>query len=127
VASVPTSFSYTANHSSADARTQNMMKAFIFDFDYLSVSNNEGVNGLDFASANDPRVVVDNPPPFVSRFDGETPHFRFLKYNSFEAPVVVASGVEARLIEAEALLRANDVNGWLGKLNAARLFYQMVR
>lgn len=125
VAAVPTSFTYTANHSSADARTQNMMKAFIFDFDYLSVSDLEGGNGLNFASANDPRVVVDNPPPGVSRFDGETPHFRFLKYNSFDSPVVVASGVEARLIEAEAALRANDVNGWLGKLNAARLFYQM--
>ncbi|HEX9165077.1 MAG TPA: hypothetical protein VF862_04160 [Gemmatimonadales bacterium] len=125
VAAVPTSFTYTANHSAADARTQNMMKAFIFDFDYLSVSDGEGGNGLNFASANDPRLVVDNPPPGVSRFDGETPHFRFLKYNSFDAPVVVASGVEARLIEAEAALRANDVNGWLGKLNAARLFYQM--
>lgn len=125
VASVPTSFVYTANHSSADARTQNMMKAFIFDFDYLSVSEVEGTNGLNFVTANDPRVVVDNPPPFVSRFDGKTPHFRFLRYDSFDAPVAVASGVEARLIEAEAALKANDINGWLGKLNAARLFFSM--
>jgi hypothetical protein len=125
VASVPTSFAYTANHSAADGRTQNMMKAFIFDFDYLSVSDLEGGNGLNFASANDPRVVVDNPPPGVSRFDGKTPHFRFLRYDSFDAPVVVASGIEARLIEAEAALRNNDFTGWIGKLNAARLPFGM--
>jgi hypothetical protein len=125
VAAVPTAFTYQANHSSADARTQNMMKAFIFDFDYLSVSDLEGTNGLNFASANDPRVVVDNPPPGVSRFDGKTPHFRFLRYDSFDAPVVVASGIEARLIEAEAALKANDVNGWLAKLNAARIPFGM--
>jgi hypothetical protein len=33
---------------------QNLMKGFIFDFDYLSVSNNEGTNGLNYATANDP-------------------------------------------------------------------------
>jgi len=125
VASVPTAFEYVTSHSSSDARTKNFMKSFIFDFDYLSVSDGEGTNGLNFASANDPRVVVDNPAPGVSRFDGKTPHFRLLKYNSWDAPVVVASGLEARLIEAEAALRANDFAGWLAKLNTARATFGM--
>lgn len=123
VASVPTAFEYTANHSSADARTNNMMKPFIFDFDYLSVSDGEGTNGLNFATANDARVVVDYPG--LSRFDGKTPHYRLLKYNSLDAPVVVASGVEARLIEAEAALKASDNAGWLAKLNVVRAAFGM--
>ena len=39
--------------------------------------------------------------------------------------MTVASGIEARLIEAEAALKANDINGWLGKLNAARVPFGM--
>jgi hypothetical protein len=37
-----------------------------------------------------------------------------------DAPVPLATGIEARLIEAEDLLDKNNVTGWLGKLNAAR-------
>ena len=36
------------------------------------------------------------------------------------APVPLATGIEARLIEAEALLKGGDATGWLGKLNDAR-------
>jgi len=37
-----------------------------------------------------------------------------------DSAVVLASGAEARLIEAEAQLQAGDVAGWLGTLNALR-------
>jgi hypothetical protein len=60
-----------------------------------------------------------------SRFDGETPHYQLLIYNSFAAPVIVASGVEARLIEAEAALHANDFTTWKAKLDAARASFGM--
>jgi len=123
VAAVTTAFVYRTNHADAPLRVQNGMKGFIFDFDYLSVSDAEGTNGLNFATANDPRVVTDHPGP--SRFDGETPHYRLLSYSSFAAPVVVASGVEARLIEAEAALRANDFATWKSKLDAARASFGM--
>jgi hypothetical protein len=46
--------------------------------------------------------------------------FQFPPYNSFGSPIVDASGVEARLIEAEAALHAGDVGTWLSKLNALR-------
>jgi hypothetical protein len=124
VGGVPTAFEYQIQHSADAARTQNLMKGFIFDFDYLSVSDGEGGAGLNFASANDPRLVVDNPG--LSRFDGETPHFRFLRYDSFDASVTLASGVEARLIEAEAALDAGDIQAWLDGLTAARTFFGMV-
>jgi hypothetical protein len=123
VASVPTSFVYQTFHSTATVRQNNFMNTDIFSADRLSVSDHEGTNGLDFASSNDPRLPVqistDNPQG-VSRFDGVTPMVRFLKYNSLSAPVTHASGIEARLIEAEAALAANDATTWLAKLNAAR-------
>ena len=123
VAGVPTDFEYQLQHAETNNRTQNSMKQYIFDFDYMSVSDGEGGVGLDFATANDPRVVVDNPG--LSRFDGETPHFRFLKYDSWGSPVTLASGIEARLIEAEAALQNGDIPGWMAGLDAARAPFAM--
>ena len=123
VAAVPTAYSYEALYSTADLRTNNNMKAFIFDFDYLSVSDREGGNGLNFATANDPRVPVHFAGP--SRFDSKTPHYQFLLYDSFGSPIVNASGKEARLIEAEAALRAGNIGTWLSKMNEVRAAYHM--
>ena len=51
-------------------------------------------------TAEDPRV------PFFDAedagLDSTTPQFTLLKYPDFSASVVVADGIEARLIEAEA-------------------------
>ena len=123
VAAVPTGYTYEALFSTADLRTNNNMKAFIFDFDYLSVSDREGGNGLNFATANDPRVEVHFAGP--SRFDSKTPHYQYLLYPSFGSPIVNASGREARLIEAEAALKANNIGTWLSKMNEVRATYQM--
>lgn len=123
VAAVPTAFQYVTNHGDSPLRVQNLMKGFIFDFDYLSVSDGEGTNGLNYATAGDPRVITNFAGP--SRFDDETPHYQLLIYSSFAAPTIVASGVEARLIEAEAALRAGDAGTWKTKLDAARAFFGM--
>jgi hypothetical protein len=118
VAAVPTSFVYQAYHSAGTARENNFMYQDIFNADRLSVSDIEGTNGLNFGSANDPRLPVQASG--LSRFDNVTPMVRFLRYNSLSSPVVHASGIEARLIEAEAALAAGDVPTWLDKLNTAR-------
>lgn len=123
VQNVPTDFVYQTQHAEANSRTQNQMKSYIFDFDYMSVSDVEGGVGMNFATAGDPRVVTDNPG--LSRFDGETPHFRFLLYDSWAAPVTLASGVEARLIEAEAALQAQQFGAWIGFLDEARAPFGM--
>jgi hypothetical protein len=122
VAAVPTAFTYQAYHSTATSRENNFMYTDIFSADRLSVSDREGTNGLNFGSSGDPRLPVEIPTANngLSRFDNVTPMVRFLRYNSLSAPVVHASGIEARLIEAEALLSAGDNTGWLAKLNAAR-------
>jgi len=118
VAGVPDDFVYQMLFSSSDPRTQNNMKAFVFDFDYMSVGNSEGTNGLNFATADDPRVPVQFIGP--SQFDGKTPDYQLLTYQTFGDPIIDASGVEARLIEAEAALNASDPTTWLAKLNEAR-------
>lgn len=122
VANVPTTFTYQAFHSTATSRENNFMYTDIFSADRLSVSDREGTNGLNFGSSADPRVPLEIPTANggLSRFDNVTPMIRFLKYNTLAAPVVHASGIEARMIEAEAALANNDPTTWLAKLNAAR-------
>ncbi|MEO8452167.1 MAG: hypothetical protein ABI647_20420 [Gemmatimonadota bacterium] len=117
VAAVPTSFVYQFSQAGPPSRQPNQ----IFQQnsgDTFSVPDREGTNGLDFASAQDPRVPVSAPRP--SRQDGVSPQVYFLKYTTVADPVPMVTGIEARLIEAEAALQANDTGGWLDKLNAAR-------
>ena len=118
VANVPTSFVYQFYHGSSTARQNNFMYTDIFNGDRLSTSDTEGANGLNFGSANDPRVPVQASG--LSRFDNVTPMVRFLRYNALSSPVVHASGIEARMIEAEAALAGGDATTWLAKLNGAR-------
>lgn len=118
VAAVPTDFLYETVHSTNSSREENFMYVDNWELDRYSVSNNEGGNGLDFATAGDPRVPTEYVG--VSRFDSETPMYRYLKLTSRAAPVETASGNEARMIEAEAQLNAGDFAGWIAVINAAR-------
>jgi hypothetical protein len=118
VASVPTSFSFANPHSTDDPRAQNYIKGVMWDTFFLGVADQEGTNGLDFVTAGDPRVVtVDGGQ---SNFDQQTEVFRFTGYESGAAPVILASGLEARLIEAEAALEAGSVTAWRAKLDEVR-------
>lgn len=93
------------------------------------VANHLGINGLDYLSAGDttggqvgdPRVAwfpVSGEDPFGGGPLPPVPEPG--KFPSGSTPVTLASGIEARLIEAEALLAMNDVGGWTGKLNDLR-------
>jgi hypothetical protein len=117
VAAVPTSYIYQLFHSTTTARQVNQIQ-LQFSADIFSVSNVEGTNGLNFASAADPRVPTRATG--ASRNDGVTPMVVFTKYTTQSDPVTQVSGIEARLIEAEAALRANDVPTFLAKVNEAR-------
>lgn len=117
VAAVPTSYIYQIFHSTTTPRQVNQIQ-LQFSADIFSVSNGEGTNGLNFASAADPRVPTRATG--ASRNDGVTPMVVFTKYTTQSDPVTQVSGIEARLIEAEAALRANDVTTFLAKVNEAR-------
>jgi starch-binding outer membrane protein, SusD/RagB family len=115
VASVPTQFVYKIEHSANTLRQNNSVFA-LQDNGRYSVAEQEG-GGLPFRSAMDPRVPWIGP---FAGFDPAIPEFINLRYSSFDADVPLASGVEARLIEAEAALRRGDVATWLTRLNALR-------
>jgi hypothetical protein len=79
------------------------------------VADREGGNGLDYLSAADPRITATQ---VGTAADGVTPLYLFDKYSDVASPMVLASGIEARLIEAEAALHGGG--DWLGILNALR-------
>lgn len=108
VAAVPTSFGYNLEYSTNSARQQNGVYALSGIDRQYSVSDSESPNGIPYRSLADPRVPWSRTPGEVGQ-DGTTPFFLQLLYGSPAASVPLATGVEARLIEAEAALRANDV------------------
>jgi len=83
-----------------------------------SVSDQEGDVGLPFRTAEDPRVPFQDEES--TGLDNSTPQFTLLKYPDASASVVVADGIEARLIEAEALLQANNRSGMTAILHDLR-------
>jgi len=111
---VPTSFQFTTEHSATIA--PNYLFTAITTGRFMSVADREGVNGLDFVSAADPRVPTT---PVGTGQDAVTPVLAWSAISSAESPNVVASGIEARLIEAEAALTSGDPS-WLTKLNDLR-------
>lgn len=115
---VPTSFVYRIEHSENSSRQQNGIWNFQTNARRWGVSDREGINGLPFRSAKDPRVPVAAAPR--AGFDNISAMYDQLKYPARTSPVVLADGIEARLIEAEAALKAGDVPTWLAKLNELR-------
>jgi hypothetical protein len=84
-------------------------------------------NAIPFASANDPRVPVTGATNNTTRkgFDGSTPWVGQLLYGQTD-PFPVLTGIDARLIEAEAKLNAGDFAGMFATLNALRASTQTI-
>ena len=117
VAAVPTDFVYFIQHSSTSSRLQNAIWAQNSSNARYTMSNNEGTNGLNFRGANDPRT------PWADigvGFDNATPLFAILRYPESSTDVPLATGVEARLIEAEAALAAGQTGTMVTILNDLR-------
>ena len=115
VTAVPTTFTYATDQVSNGSV---YVDPFFWEFgNPEAVGDSEGGTGLPFASAQDPRVPTvykqtRHNDPTDSLYDQ-------LKYAAFDTPVQMASGVEARLIEAEAALSTGDPR-WLTILNDLR-------
>ncbi len=117
VAAVPTDFQYVTEHADSPLRLQNAIYSYSVGW-LWSVSDQEGDAGLPYRTAEDPRV------PFFDEesagLDNTTPQFTLLKYPDASASVVLADGIEARLIEAEAELQATNLGGMTTILNDLR-------
>lgn len=125
VADVATDFQYTMRHAQTIA--ENAFWTFNNNARRYSVGSNEGINGLDFATANDPRVPVcvggDAACTAIGvtqnrRDDLSQPLHVQMLWPSRESTIPIMSGIEARMIEAEAQLRATG--SAIAELNAAR-------
>lgn len=107
VAGVPTDFVYLSEHSENTTRQENgVFNGNAIDIRY-SAADSEGVNGFGFRSGDPRTTQVLNGVGF----DQSTDQWNQLRYGNQRAPITVATGVEARLIEAEAALQADTVNG----------------
>jgi hypothetical protein len=124
VAAVPSNFSHNISYSATTVVNSiyNWMNATL----NYAPADREGGNGVDFVSANDPRVTVRRDATTGAALrqpgqDGIT-HFVQTVHTVPTSAVPLATGVEARLIEAEAALRATppDLVLYLQKLNDAR-------
>lgn len=119
VASVPTSFRVDLEYSTASTRQQNGVYALSGVDRQYSVSDRESPNGIPFRSLADPRLPWARTEGQVGQ-DGTTPFFLQLTYTSAAASIPLATGVEARLIEAEAALRAGDIGKFASIHSALR-------
>src|SRR5213596_2467971 len=117
VTGVPTDFAYLSEHSEiTDFENNGVFNGNLFDARY-SVADQEGVNGFAFVSSPDPRTTSF---PAGDGFDQATPLEATLRYGDRKAPITLATGVEARLIEAEAALSAGNIPGYFTALNQPR-------
>jgi starch-binding outer membrane protein, SusD/RagB family len=127
VSGVPTNFrfdatfSLTAGNNQIWALNTSAKRWTVGDsFDITGVIR----NSLPFASANDGRLPVTGATLGANTgvgkgFDGQT-NFVFQRNYGRTDPTPIISGVDARLIEAEARLQANDIPGMMTILNALR-------
>jgi len=111
---VPTDFVYTTEGNNDNYTDPSQ---YDYGFHNIVVSDSEGRNGIPFVSAHDPRV----PSVAVGLSYVNSPDSAYFptKYTGYYAPLAIASGTEARLIEAEAAINTSDPN-WLTILNALR-------
>src|SRR5689334_15369866 len=124
VADVPTDFQYVTEHAEAPLQIQNAIWAYT-NQGLWSVADQEGGAGLPYISAQDPRVPTDTLDDDGDGFadtglDNQTTQWALFKYADASAPVPVADGIEARLIEAEAALQNGDRGGMTTILNDLR-------
>lgn len=94
-------------------------------FDLINGQYNQIKNAIPFASLNDPRVPVIKTNPTQAE-DGLTPMYQQQIWKTRDDPIPLFSGIDARLIEAEALLNANDFAGMMTILNALRTTSQRI-
>jgi hypothetical protein len=132
VVGVPTNFVYLSRYSINTSRENNGVFFWNQNNKRFVPTDIEGINGLPYRTDNDPRVRQSRTAGGVTAattgFDGVTPLWLANmaantwapqgKYAVRDASIPLATGLEARLIEAEAALEAGNTVGFLTAINA---------
>ncbi len=114
---VPFGYRYTTQVSPGGFNPSWYATLYQIGFFLFVVADTKGINGLDYVSANDPRM----PTVRLGTTDVGTPWIYPLKFSAGTIPAIpLADYVESRLIVAEAALHAGDVVAWADTLNALR-------
>ena len=109
-AAVPDGFRWIAHFRNAPGETNDMF--------FQLNQRVEGTVAPPFQTTGDPRVPVDNTGEMGA--DNVTPRFDQLKYPDEFTPMPMGTWQEARLIQAEALIRAGTTPPGVELLNAVR-------
>jgi hypothetical protein len=117
-AAVATTYIYNVEFSSSTSLSVNAAYDWMLATKNFGASDKEGVNGLDYVSARDPRVNVDGTK--VGPGQDGTPTPLFNHFPNLNSPVMLAGGVEARMIEAENYLKLGDFTNFMAAINTAR-------
>ncbi|MDE3151455.1 MAG: hypothetical protein KGL93_04345, partial [Gemmatimonadota bacterium] len=126
VAAVPTNFQYNFNYSQTTFDNQWWVEgASVKRYsagDSIDVAG-PILNAIPFAQLNDPRVSITD-----THTQAEDNHSDFVQVNNWgrDDPIPALSGIDARLIEAEAKLQAGDISGMMAILNALRASPQVL-
>ena len=121
VSTVPTTFVFNISYSATSV--VNAIYDWMNGTLNYAPADKEGGNGMDFISARDPRVTVIREPsgaPTPRAGQDGAIHFTQTVFPSASSPMPLATGVEARLIEAEAALQGGDAATYLASMNEAR-------
>jgi len=120
VAAVPTTFQYNFDYSQTTFDNEWwIMGASVKRYNPGDSIDIAGpiLNAIPFTRLNDPRVSVTDTK---TKAEDNTSNYWNVNNWGRDDPIPVLSGIDARLIEAEAKLRANDIAGMLTILNALR-------
>jgi len=126
VADVPDDYRYTLDYSATPSPSTHgdlSNQTFVTDDFGLSsygmlvtMVDREGGNGLPFLSSGDPRSAWGT----ATTYRGSPLLWPVAYPQDGSGSLVLASGVEARLIQSEGELQAGNAAGWLATLNALR-------
>ncbi len=120
-AAVPDDFRYLETFFGTDQASTDVFTNFGYIAPglpwFATVADLEGGTGLAYISSGDPRTAA-TAAGGMNQY-GATMYFPTKYAPTGDSPIVLASGVEARLIEAEAELQAGE-GRWLATLNALR-------
>jgi hypothetical protein len=127
---IPTTYQYLFTTSTSSNSDDNGIWGLNWSSSRVTVSDSvvlyqgrqfQTLNAVPFVSANDPRVpVVSGVSQRLAPEDGLTPLYLQQVFRVRDDPVAMAAGIDARLIEAEAKLNANDIPGVMTILNGLR-------
>lgn len=117
VAGVPTGYLQSTFHSEVTGVVSNGIWSFVNDVNRWTVAAGTG-GGIDFVGAQDPRVPTEDTGG--PGFDGATPQINQLLFPTRVSSVPIVTGIEARLIQAEAAYKAGSSAGMLTILNDLR-------